>query len=90
LNENLKLLKDVLLNEETNIVQNHCELLFELINKAVKLDPLGFKESLNKPLESLNDKLPDILVRIIDFIVGFFPRIPGRFVPKITSLLKVY
>lgn len=84
----MKLLNDVLLNDNSNIVQNHCELLFELVKKAYLQNKEDFRSAFtNKNFNS--NKLHDIVVRILDFIIGFFPRIPGRFVSKIGPLLQV-
>lgn len=85
----MKLLNDVLLNENSNIVQNHSELLFELIKKGYELNKEEFKNSfLNKSLTS--NKLSDIIVRILDLTISFFPRVPGRFVSKIAPLLQFF
>jgi len=84
----MKLLGDVLLNESSNIVQNHCELLFELVKKGFEQNKEEFRSAFyNKNPHS--NKLPDIIVRILDFIISFFPRVPGRFVSKIGPVLQV-
>jgi hypothetical protein len=89
LNENMKLLSDVLLNESSNIVQNHSELLFELVKKGYEQDRVAFVEAYkNKNL--ISTKIPDIIVRILDMAVSFFPRVPGRFVSKIGPLLNFF
>ena len=85
----MKLLNDVLLNENTNIIQNHSELLFELIKKAYEHNKEDFRNSFINKNPNQN-KLSDIAVKILDNVISFFPRIPGRFVSKIGPLLQVY
>ncbi len=85
----MKLLNDVLLNENSNIVQNHSELLFELIKKGYEKNKEEFKNSfINR--NPTSNKLSDIIVRILDMTISFFPRVPGRFVSKIAPLLQFF
>ena len=88
LNDNLKLLSEVLFNESTNIVQNHCELLYELILKAFKSNPNEFRNSVYTR-NYHSKKVSSISLKIIDFIFSQFPRIPVRFVSKVGPILQV-
>lgn len=76
--DNLKLVSEVLLNENPNIVQNHAELLSELIKRVFG------KTSSEEEVENFEKAK-----RILEFVVDLFPRIPGRLVPKIGPILQV-
>lgn len=87
--ENQKLVQDCLFNETSSIVQTHCELLFELINKTYLTNPKGFMESLNRDQSITISDLYDNCAKFIESLIKIFPKVNSKLVNRTIPILYV-
>ncbi len=91
LNENHEKIFKFILNDNTDIIEVHCELIYEIISNIYKLNyeidclddenPEEFKE---KKTELMNKSK-----RLVDFVLFLFPKIPGKKTDKLEYVFKV-
>lgn len=87
--ENQKSVHDCLFNETPSIVQTHCELLFEVINKTYQSNPRSFLESLYRDKSVTIGDLYDNCARLIETLLNIFPRVNAKLVNRSVPILYV-
>jgi len=87
--ENQKSVHDCLFNETSSIVQTHCELLYEVINKTYQSNPKNFLESLySDKTTSIND-LYDNCARLVENLLNIFPKVNSKLINRTVPILYV-
>lgn len=85
--EHLKNVYDSLINENIHIVNVHSELLFDVIEKAYQANPSEFLKAISS--NSSRNNFYDNVIKLIDFIINIFPRVPGRYFTKTGPVLNL-
>jgi len=88
LSKNKRLLTESVLNENTTIVENNSEILFELIKRAYLADPQGFNAAVKKNQDA--KPIYNHMITVLESLIGIFPKVPSKYVNKISSLLGMF
>lgn len=87
-NDNYKALINCLLNENGYIVAIHSEILFQVIEKAFKDNQEEFMKAAFS--DDSENPLYINLIRLLDSIINLFPRIPSKFVNKVSPMINLF
>ena len=82
------MLTESVLNENTTIVENNSEILFELIKRAYLADPQGFNAAVKKNQDA--KPIYNHMITVLESLIGIFPKVPSKYVNKISSLLGMF
>ena len=92
---NTKLITSLVINDNKMVTDEYVEILYNLVEKTYKMDPLSFekvfttsKTSELKP-STQNTKYEDLVI-ILDSLLGLFPRIQTKYVNKISALVNMF
>jgi ubiquitin carboxyl-terminal hydrolase 34 len=89
--ENYKTLSNCLLNEIPQVMNIHCELFYEILEKAYKADSEMFFRALGyNSHEQPVSKIYEELIKIFDSIISIFPRVPSKLVNRIEPIVTIF
>ncbi len=88
LSKNKTLLIDSLLNENSKVVENNSDILYQLISKAFEKDKEGFIIATQKKDEA--KPMYKNLINVLEILIAIFPKIPSKYVSKVGSFLEMF
>jgi len=87
INENISNFMDLVANDNQAIATANCYIAYELIKRQFSLDPKDYLVTARKP--QYGQTTNDYLSKLIDNIIGKFPRLSSKLVTKSKSLYKL-
>lgn len=87
ISEHLKQLSDLLLNNNEVVVEAISEMVYDLIYLVHNESPEKFLEALNN--NSSDSDVFSNAANTLNYIYSMFPKIPNKFVSKISPIMKV-
>lgn len=91
--DNPKCIQDCLFHESSAIISTHCELIYDVFNKAYNINSKNLMSYLNRKddneIQEDLDELSINAARLFEHLLAFFPKINNKLTNRTYPLLYV-